>query len=426
MTTTTILPTCCFGLPGRKYTSSKILGNRSSTRISVIAIILKRNLLALFHRFLIVSYWSASVTSFTPLQSKTFHHRSDRKQLSFNSYSGSILSEEWGRNMANAGMETKSSTSNMMPPLEDLQKVLAVAVDASRTAGVIIREHAGGAQVSERKANSRDLLTIVDPLCEKTIKEKVLGTFPHHEFLGEEMVAPGADASKAALDLALNSSKTDWLWIVDPIDGTTNFVHGMPLCMPSVAVSYKGQVVVGVIYDPHRDELFSAIRGQGAYLNQKQPIKVGLQEDIGDAVVAMGSPPAIESLQMSLKGVAALMPKVRTIRMLGSAALMLAWVACGRCVVSASCIYERIPFGEHTLSSLFRFTIICLNRLTAYWEFDLSSWDIAAGALLIEEAGGKFTDLSNQPYHLVTRKIIGSNGLVHESILKELNDAGVK
>jgi myo-inositol-1(or 4)-monophosphatase len=74
----------------------------------------------------------------------------------------------------------------------------------------------------------------------------------------------------------------------------------------------------------------------------------------------------------------------------------------------------------------FRFTMMCKNRLTAYWEFDLSSWDIAAGALLIEEAGGKFTDLSNQPYHLATRKIIGSNGLVHESILKELNEAGVK
>jgi len=336
---TTVLPTYYFGLPGGKNTLSKKLVNSTSTRISVAAIILKPHLLALFHRLLILSVWTASVASFTPLllHAKTSRYRSGRTHFYFISSSESILAEKWSRNMANVRMETESPTSTMIPPLEDLQRVLAVAVDASRAAGAIIREHAGGAQVSERKANSRDLLTMVDPLCEKTIKEKVIETFPHHEFLGEEMVAPGADASRAALDLALNSSKTDWLWIVDPIDGTTNFVHGMPLCMPSVAVSYKGLIVVGVIYDPHRDELFSAIRGQGAYLNQEHRIKVGLQDVIGDAVVAMGSPPAIESLQMSLKGVAALMPKVRTIRMLGSAALMLAWVACGRCVAYLCC-----------------------------------------------------------------------------------------
>jgi myo-inositol-1(or 4)-monophosphatase len=260
------------------------------------------------------------------------HKVNTRKRILFHRSSGTIFGEQRKRNMATTNVE-HTADKVMIPSLEILQDVLAVAVDASRAAGAIIREHAGGAQVSERKANSRDLLTLVDPLCEKTIKEKVMETFPHHEFLGEEMVAPGADASRAALDLALNNTEADWLWIVDPIDGTTNFVHGMPLCMPSVAVAYQGLVVVGVIYDPHRDELFSAIRGQGAYLNQERRIKVGLQDTIGDAVVAMGSPPGIESLQMSLRGVAALMPKVRTIRMLGSAALMLAWVACGRYVI---------------------------------------------------------------------------------------------
>ena len=281
-----------------------------------------------------------------------------------------------------------------LPSLDILENVLSVAIKASRAAGALICEHASGALISERKANSRDLLTVIDPLCEKTIKDTVLESFPQHEFLGEEMVPPGPDASRAALESLLSNNKGDWLWIVDPIDGTTNFVHGMPLCMPSIAVAYKKRVVVGVIYDPHRDELFSAIRGQGAYLNQETVIHVGAQDAIGDSIVAMGSPPGNESLQMSLKGVEALMPKVRTIRMLGSAALMLAWVACG--------------------------------RLTAYWEYDLSSWDIAAGAIIIEEAGGRFTDLCNRPYHLTTRKIIGSNGLVHEDILKELNEAGVK
>jgi len=172
-------------------------------------------------------------------------------------------------------------------------------------------------------------------------------------------------------------------------------VHGMPLCMPSIAATYRGEVVVGVIYDCHRDEIFAAIKGRGAFMNG-EPITVGPQEDIGDAAVAMGSPPGEESMAMSIKGVAALMPKVRTLRFLGSAALMLAWVANG--------------------------------RLTAYWEHDLSSWDIAAGALLIREAGGSFTDLEGRDFDLRSRKICASNGKpgVHDALLQTLREAGIK
>lgn len=217
-------------------------------------------------------------------------------------------------------------------------------------------------------------------------------TFPNHDFLGEEDVSPGKEASAAAIEAKLSNSDSNWLWIVDPIDGTTNFVHGMPLSMPSVAAAYKGEVMVGVIYDPHRDELFTATRGGGSFMNGK-PIKVGEQGSIGDAVVAMGSPPADESMQMSLKGVQALMPKVRTIRMIGSAAVMLAWVANG--------------------------------RLTCYWEYDLSSWDISAGALLIQEAGGRFTDLEGNDFTLRTRKMCASNGIIHNEILNVLNESGV-
>ncbi len=167
----------------------------------------------------------------------------------------------------------------------------------------------------------------------------------------------------------------------------------MPLCMPSIACAYKGQTVIGVIYDPHRDELFTAAKNLGAKMNG-EIISVGKQSTIGDAIIAMGSPPGVESMEMSLKGIQKLMPKCRTIRMLGSAAIMLAWVANG--------------------------------RLTAYWEYDLSSWDIAAGALLITEAGGNFTDLSNVDYNLTTRKICGSNGLVHDELIEILNSAGVE
>ena len=128
--------------------------------------------------------------------------------------------------------------------------------------------------------------------------------------------------------------------------------------------------------------------------NNDTPIQVAKEDNIGDAIIAMGSPPAVESMNASLKGVQALMPKCRTIRMLGSAALMLAWVACG--------------------------------RLSCYWEYDLSSWDVAAGSILIREAGGKFTNLSNNEWTLIERKICASNGLVHNEILDALNEVGVK
>lgn len=294
-----------------------------------------------------------------------------------------------------------SSTSaveeeSTFPTKEELEKLLSVAIDASKKAGDIIIGNAGGAEVEKCKANTRDLLTLIDPLCEKTIRDCVLETFPTHDFLGEEDVPPGKEESAKAIDAKLNSLKTsDFLWIVDPIDGTTNFVHGMPLCMPSVAVAYKGEVVVGVIFDPHQNEVFSAMKNHGAFLNGK-PIQTGQQTEIGDAVIAMGSPPGEESMQMSLKGVEALMPKCRTIRMIGSAAIMFAWVACG--------------------------------RLTVYWEYDLSSWDVSAGFLLVTEAGGKFTGLNNEPWDLRQRKIMAScgNGNVHEEVLRALNEAGVQ
>ena len=167
----------------------------------------------------------------------------------------------------------------------------------------------------------------------------------------------------------------------------------MPLCMPSIACTHNGEVIAGVIHDPHRDETFTASKQNGAYLNGKR-IHVSSESILGDAIVAMGSPPAPVSLQMSLLGVEALMPEVRTVRMLGSAALMLAWVACG--------------------------------RLSCYWEYDLSSWDVAAGSILVREAGGKFTDLEGVEWGLRERKICASNGCVHDEVLRVLNGVGVR
>jgi myo-inositol-1(or 4)-monophosphatase len=125
--------------------------------------------------------------------------------------------------------ESKSTEGVVDSPSQKmLEEVLGVAMEAGRKAGDIILGNAGGAAVTKRKANSRDLLTLIDPLCEKIIKETVLQTFPNHDFLGEEDVPPGKEASAAAIDAKLKDSKSNWLWIVDPIDGTTNFVSELP------------------------------------------------------------------------------------------------------------------------------------------------------------------------------------------------------
>jgi myo-inositol-1(or 4)-monophosphatase len=185
-----------------------------------------------------------------------------------------------------------------------------------------------------------------------------------------------------------------WLWIVDPIDGTTNFASGIPLNMPSIAVAYNGEVQIGVLFDPHRDELFTAIRGRGAYLNGER-IHVGSQETLGEAVVGMESPAGQDSLEQCLKGIVPLMPKVRTIRMLGSSAVMLPWVANG--------------------------------RLTAYWTPDECAWDIAAGSLILQEAGGRVTDMEGKEYSLRTRSLVASNGKVHAALLDVLqNEASLQ
>merc|ERR1719221_757392 len=120
----------------------------------------------------------------------------------------------------------------------ELEAVLEVAKAAATKAGEIILENAGGAEVTQTKFNSKDLLTLIDPLVEKTIRETVAESFPSHDFLGEEDVPPGGEASAAALDAILAKSN-DYLWIVDPIDGTSNFVNGMPLSVTSIAVAYK-------------------------------------------------------------------------------------------------------------------------------------------------------------------------------------------
>ncbi|MCM3784905.1 inositol monophosphatase [Neobacillus mesonae] len=270
----------------------------------------------------------------------------------------------------------------------------AVAINAAAKAGEWIKSRAGSAVKMTTKYSAQDLVTEVDKGAEQMIRRLILTHFPDHAILGEEGVEPGPEASAKALEAA---REEEYLWIVDPVDGTTNFVHGFPFFSVSIALAHHGEVIVGVIYDPMRDELFVAEKGKGAYVHGNR-MKVSAEESLSDSLVAIGFPPDPEfALPANMAVAKALAPKVRNLRAGGSAALHLAYVAAG--------------------------------RLSAYTEIGLNPWDIAAGALLVQESGGTVTDTEGSPYNLSVRYVTASNGGIHDELirtLKEGNATGVK
>lgn len=264
----------------------------------------------------------------------------------------------------------------------------AVAINTASKAGEWIKSKLGDFANLDLKQSLHDLVTEVDKGSEAMIRKLILTHFPTHVILGEEGVAPGADASVKALSEVLNA---EYVWIVDPLDGTTNFVHGFPFFCVSIALAHKGQVIVGVIYDPLRDELFVAERGKGAYVRGK---RTQVSEDtlLRNSLVASGLPAdRTTSLPINLAGIQSLTPKVRNIRIAGSAALHLAYVATG--------------------------------RLSGFWEIGLNAWDIAAGSLLVEESGGRVTDTLGRPYSISVRNIVATNGFIHDELCSELKVA---
>ncbi|GBF78556.1 putative inositol monophosphatase [Paenibacillus sp. 598K] len=231
-------------------------------------------------------------------------------------------------------------------------------------------------------------MTEVDKGSEKLIRSLILTHFPDHAFLGEEGVQAGAAASRKALE---EMREEEYLWIVDPIDGTTNFVHGFPFFVVSIALAYRGEVIVGVVYDPSRDELFVAEKGKGAYVHGAR-MEVSKEQQLSDSLIATGFPADQQTaLPINLKGIQAIAPQVRNLRVAGSAALHLAYVAAG--------------------------------RLSGFWEIGLSSWDMAAGTLLVQESGGVVTDTEGAGYHLGVRNVVASNGAVHEELIAALQAA---
>jgi myo-inositol-1(or 4)-monophosphatase len=306
---------------------------------------------------------------------------------------------------------------------ELFRSMVITAEKAARAAGKVIidaqesfGEDLGASESSsstEQKVNIKDIVTKYDKEAQEVIEKAIRSKFPFHSFLGEEDVAAGGDASAQALADALNGSGSssssndgsDYVWIVDPIDGTANFASGLDLCGVTVAVVDKtnGKALIGVIYDPHKNEMFVAVDGKGAFCNQK-PIGTKISasgssvSSLQDTIINAGCPADPNAFEASMRGVRALNSKCRGLRVIACSALTLAWVAS--------------------------------NRLGAHFGFDLSSWDLVAGALLIREAGGSVTDIDGSPYEVKTRSMLVSSpdsntggSSVHGEILEVLKEA---
>lgn len=258
--------------------------------------------------------------------------------------------------------------------------MLNFAIQVARDAGNVLVDRLGRAvQVSNK--GTIDLVTEADLASEKLIIERIRSHYPRHAILAEESGASEEDPA--------NPFGSEWRWIVDPLDGTTNYAHGYPCFCVSIGVERAGQLELGVVYDPMRNEMFAAERGQGATLNER-PIRVSEVEELGRAMVCTGFPYNVRERPDFARDFTNFTMEAQAVRRDGSAALDLAYVACG--------------------------------RFDGFWEDGLNAWDVAAGVLLIEEAGGKATNFDGAALDIYSPKVLASNGLVHESMRKVLHN----
>lgn len=246
---------------------------------------------------------------------------------------------------------------------------LETAVEIAREAGAIL-SHYFERRVGFELKGDFDLVTEADRASEALAVERLRSHFPTHAILAEE--GGGAEGS------------SDFRWYVDPLDGTTNFAHGFPMFNVTLALERSGELVAGVVFDPVRGEMFTAERGGGAYLNNRR-IHVSRAARVDEALVATGFPSRKRHQNVNVHFYYQLAMISHGVRRAGSAALDLAYVSCG--------------------------------RLDAFWEFGLNPWDMAAGVLLISEAGGRVSDMHGGPADLRAPHVLGDNGLIHEELL---------
>lgn len=249
---------------------------------------------------------------------------------------------------------------------------LKVAVEAAKKAGKVLIN--GFGKLNTKKINKKgpsDYVTEFDFLAEDVISKTIKKYFPEHSILGEEQ--------------GLHNKNNKYGWLIDPLDGTTNYVHGFPMFSSSIALAENGKVILGVIFDPVRNELFHACKGRGAWLNNK-PIQVSKQLSLCDALIATGFPFRHKDvLDVYLKSFREVFLHCGGIRRPGSASLDLAYTACG--------------------------------RVDGFWEYGLSSWDIAAGSIILKEAKGKITDFKGRENYLKSGNVTAGNHAIHGSLL---------
>ncbi len=254
-----------------------------------------------------------------------------------------------------------------MSPKEDFVHPMQ---ELAREAGSLLMSFFG--KVSIEYKGDADLVTKADRASEQLIVERIRKQWPEHDLIGEEG--------------SRRETRSDFRWYIDPLDGTTNFAHGFPVFCVSIALEYKGERIAGVVYDPSRDEMFAAEKGSGSLLNGR-PIHVSAIAHLKESLVATGFPSHKRHKNPNIHFYHQITLRSHGVRRAGSAALDLCYLACGR--------YD------------------------AYWEFNLNSWDTAAGVLLVEEAGGKVTNFTGGPFNIDSREVLGSNTLLHGELLKE-------
>jgi len=262
-----------------------------------------------------------------------------------------------------------------------MEPTLNIAINAARSAGDIILRYMDQIdRVKISSKNKNDFFSEVDVKAEQAIINTIRKAYPNHGFIAEES--------------GVQEDESDYIWIIDPLDGTTNYIHGYPFFCISIALKVKNRLEHAVVYDPLRHEFFTASRGRGAQLNDRR-IRVSKQNQLEGALLGTGFPFRRPSLaELYLPTFEAMFGKCAGVRRCGSAALDLCYVACG--------------------------------KLDGFWEFGLNSWDIAAASLIIREAGGLVSDLQGGEQYLKSGNIVAGNPKVFKLLLQTLIAAGKK
>jgi myo-inositol-1(or 4)-monophosphatase len=260
---------------------------------------------------------------------------------------------------------------NVISPSSFLPEVSAIA----REAGALLMTYFDRRIAIEYKGDA-DLVTAADRASEKLIVGKLRELWPSHEIVGEEGTRD-------------NTGTSDYRWYVDPLDGTTNFAHGYPVFCVSIGLEYRNELIVGVLYDPTRNELFAAAKGSGATLNGK-PIHVSTTRTLSESILATGFPSHKRHKNPNIHFYHQITLRTHGIRRAGSAALDLANVACGR--------YD------------------------GFWEFNLNPWDTSAAVVIVREAGGVVTKFDGSDFNIDSREVLASNRLLHEELMQNFRE----